>query len=115
MGFGRSDKPAQLYRYTLQAHVNNAVALIDELDLRDVTLVAHDWGGPIGLGAMLERSDRLRDAVLVNTWAWELPSFVPSVHPRAARRRASASYSSSAATSSSSRSPAAWPGAIRTP
>ena len=78
MGFGRSDKPAQLYRYTLQAHVSNAVALIDELDLRDVTRVAPDWGGPIGLGAMLERSDRLRDAVLVNTWAWELPSFVPS-------------------------------------
>jgi cis-3-alkyl-4-acyloxetan-2-one decarboxylase len=78
MGFGRSDKPAQLSRYTLQAHVENALALIDELDLRDVTLVAHDWGGPIGLGAMLERSDRLHEAVLMNTWAWELPSFVPS-------------------------------------
>jgi cis-3-alkyl-4-acyloxetan-2-one decarboxylase len=78
MGFGRSGKPPQLSRYTLQAHVDNAVALIDELDLRDVTLVAHDWGGPIGLGAMLERSDRLHAAVLMNTWAWELPSFVPS-------------------------------------
>jgi haloalkane dehalogenase len=77
MGFGRSDKPPHLARYSLKAHVENAVALIDGLDLRDVTLVAHDWGGPIGLGAMLERSDRLRDAVLVNTWAWELPSFVP--------------------------------------
>ena len=70
MGFGRSDKPPHLFRYTLQTHVNNAVALIDGLDLRDVTLVAHDWGGPIGLGAMLERSDRLSGAVLVNTWAW---------------------------------------------
>ena len=78
MGFGRSDKPPQLARYTLQAHVDNARALIDELDLCDVTLVAHDWGGPIGLGAMLEHRDRLRAAVLVNTWAWELPSFVPS-------------------------------------
>jgi cis-3-alkyl-4-acyloxetan-2-one decarboxylase len=78
MGFGRSDKPAHPSRYTLQAHVDNALALIDELDLRDVTLVAHDWGGPIGLGAMLERRERLRAAVLMNTWAWELPSFVPS-------------------------------------
>jgi cis-3-alkyl-4-acyloxetan-2-one decarboxylase len=78
MGYGRSDKPPQLARYTLQTHVDNALALIDELDLRDVTLVAHDWGGPIGLGAMLERRGRLRAAVLVNTWAWELPSFVPS-------------------------------------
>ena len=78
MGFGRSEKPAQLGRYTLRAHVDNARALIDQLDLRDVTLVAHDWGGPIGLGAMLERPERLRAAVLMNTWAWELPSFVPS-------------------------------------
>jgi cis-3-alkyl-4-acyloxetan-2-one decarboxylase len=78
MGFGRSEKPAQLGRYTLQAHVDNACALIDQLDLRDVTLVAHDWGGPVGLGAMLERPERLRAAVLMNTWAWELPSFVPS-------------------------------------
>jgi pimeloyl-ACP methyl ester carboxylesterase len=78
MGFGRSEKPAQLGRYTLQAHVDNARTLIDQLDLRDVTLVAHDWGGPIGLGAMLERPERLRAAVLMNTWAWELPSFVPS-------------------------------------
>src|SRR5215207_2104631 len=33
MGFGRSDKPAQLRRYTLQTHIDNALALIDELDL----------------------------------------------------------------------------------
>jgi cis-3-alkyl-4-acyloxetan-2-one decarboxylase len=78
MGFGRSGKPPQLARYTLQVHVENTLAIIDELDLREVTLVAHDWGGPIGLGAMLERRDRLRAAVLMNTWAWELPSFVPS-------------------------------------
>jgi cis-3-alkyl-4-acyloxetan-2-one decarboxylase len=77
MGFGRSDKPPHLSRYTLQAHVENALALVDELDLREVTLVAHDWGGPIGLGAMLERRDRLSRIVLMNTWAWELPSIIP--------------------------------------
>jgi cis-3-alkyl-4-acyloxetan-2-one decarboxylase len=77
MGFGRSDKPPQLRRYTLQTHIHNALALIDELDLNDVMLVAHDWGGPVGLGAMLERADRLRGLVLLNTWAWELPSFLP--------------------------------------
>jgi pimeloyl-ACP methyl ester carboxylesterase len=77
MGFGRSDKPAYPARYTLRTHMDHALALVDELDLNDVTLVAHDWGGPIGLGAMLERRDRLRAAVLINTWAWELPSFLP--------------------------------------
>jgi cis-3-alkyl-4-acyloxetan-2-one decarboxylase len=77
MGFGRSEKPRRMSAYTLERHVENALAVIDELDLRDVTLVAHDWGGPIGLGAMLERSDRLRSLVLMNTWAWELPSWLP--------------------------------------
>jgi len=77
MGFGRSDKPPQLSAYSLECHIENAIALIDALDLSDVTLVGHDWGGPIGLGALLERRDRLRAVVLMNTWAWELPSFLP--------------------------------------
>jgi cis-3-alkyl-4-acyloxetan-2-one decarboxylase len=77
MGFGRSDKPPHLGHYTLATHVENLGALIDSLDLREVILIAHDWGGPIGLGALLERRDRLRAALLMNTWAWELPSFLP--------------------------------------
>jgi cis-3-alkyl-4-acyloxetan-2-one decarboxylase len=77
MGFGRSEKPRRLSAYTFERHVENALAVIDELDLQDVTLVAHDWGGPIGLGAMLQRPERLRAMVLMNTWAWELPSWLP--------------------------------------
>jgi pimeloyl-ACP methyl ester carboxylesterase len=77
MGFGRSEKPPRMSSYTLERHVDNTLAVIDELDLRDLTLVAHDWGGPIGLGAMLERQERLRAVVLMNTWAWELPSWLP--------------------------------------
>jgi cis-3-alkyl-4-acyloxetan-2-one decarboxylase len=77
MGFGRSDKPRRLGRYTLDAHVANAGALMDELELQDVLLVMHDWGGPIGLGAALERRERLRGVVVMNSWAWELPSFLP--------------------------------------
>ena len=77
MGFGRSDKPAHLAAYSLEQHVENTLALIDALGLQDITLVAHDWGGPIGLGALLERRDHLRAVVLMNTWAWELPSFLP--------------------------------------
>jgi len=77
MGFGRSDKPPHLARYSLEAHVGHARTLVEKLELTDVTLVAHDWGGPVGLGAMLDHADRLTSAVLINTWAWELPSFVP--------------------------------------
>jgi pimeloyl-ACP methyl ester carboxylesterase len=77
MGFGRSDKPPEPRRYVLRNHLSNATALIDSLDLREATLVMHDWGGPIGLGAALERRDRFRALVAMNTWAWELPSFLP--------------------------------------
>ena len=77
MGFGASEKPRRLSEYTLERHVENTVAVIESLDLRDITLVAHDWGGPIGLGAALRLPDRFRALVLMNTWAWELPSFVP--------------------------------------
>jgi cis-3-alkyl-4-acyloxetan-2-one decarboxylase len=77
MGFGRSDKPPYLSAYPLETHIDNALTVIDELDLRDITLVVHDWGGPIGLGAILERTDRLCSLILINTWAWELPSFLP--------------------------------------
>jgi cis-3-alkyl-4-acyloxetan-2-one decarboxylase len=77
MGFGRSDKPPYLGAYSLQAHVDNTLALIDALDLDNVVLVAHDWGGPIVVGALLERRERLRGLALMNTWAWELPSFLP--------------------------------------
>ena len=78
MGFGRSDKPTQLGRYHLAAHVENLVGL----DRRSSTcatslLVVHDWGGPIGFGALFERPDRFRAAVVMNSWAWELPSFLP--------------------------------------
>ena len=90
MGFGRSDKPPQLGRYTLQTHIDNAIALIDELDLRDVVLVAHDWGGPIGLGAMLERADRLcraRAHQHLGLGAAELPAPVRARVPHRGARR----------------------------
>lgn len=77
MGFGRSDKPPDPRRYRLANHIQNALRLIDELDLSEITLVLHDWGGPIGLGAAVERPDRIRAVVVMNTWAWELPTFLP--------------------------------------
>lgn len=43
VGCGFSDKP-QEYRYTLDQHISNLCQLIEQLDLKDITLVAHDWG-----------------------------------------------------------------------
>lgn len=45
-------------------------AVIDELDLHDVTLVAHDIGGPVGLGAAVQRPDRVAAIAALNCYAW---------------------------------------------
>jgi haloalkane dehalogenase len=66
VGCGRSDKP-QDYAYRLAQHVENLERLILALDLKRVTLVVHDWGGPIGLGAMLRHPERLARCIITNT------------------------------------------------
>src|SRR3989338_3865302 len=47
MGCGLSDKP-QKYPYTLKTHIENVSHLIERLNLKNITLLVHDWGGPIG-------------------------------------------------------------------
>jgi cis-3-alkyl-4-acyloxetan-2-one decarboxylase len=66
MGFGKSETPANR-EYTLATHVQNLEALILELDLRDITLVLQDWGGPIGGGVALRHPDRVKRLCLMNT------------------------------------------------
>jgi haloalkane dehalogenase len=66
MGFGKSETPPDL-EYTQRTHVENLEALIYELDLREITLVLQDWGGPIG-GAFARRNpDRVKRLFLMNT------------------------------------------------
>src|SRR6266700_3819612 len=67
-GFGRSDKPGDPAWYSYTNHTAALVSLIDDLDLHRVTLVMHDWGGPIGLRvAMIERPERVRRLVVMDT------------------------------------------------
>lgn len=63
IGFGRSDKPAD-WSYRPQDHAAHLDALMTQLDLRAVTLVVHDWGGPIGLSWALRHPDRVRRLVI---------------------------------------------------
>jgi haloalkane dehalogenase len=67
IGFGRSDKPEDVDWYSYDRHVASVTALIDHLDLRDLTLVVHDWGGPIGLRVAVERPERFARLVILNT------------------------------------------------
>jgi haloalkane dehalogenase len=75
IGCGLSDKP-QIYEYCLRQHIDNLVRLIEQLDLRHATLVAHDWGGAIGIGAVQQLPERFSRLILFNTGAFP-PPFVP--------------------------------------
>lgn len=66
-GFGRSDKPVDVGWYSYDRHTELLVALLDELDLRGATVVVHDWGGPIGLRAAVERAERVSRLVILDT------------------------------------------------
>jgi haloalkane dehalogenase len=67
IGFGRSDKPEDVGWYSYDRHVASVVRLVEALDLRGLTLVVHDWGGPIGLRFAVEHEDRVDRLVILNT------------------------------------------------
>jgi len=69
IGFGMSDKPAD-FGYAPQDQSAWLGAWLDSLDLTPFVAVVQDWGGPIGLRAILERSDRVAGLVIMNTWCW---------------------------------------------
>ena len=73
IGFGLSEKPTREEAHSLDGHIANLTALLRQLDLRRITLVCHDWGGPTGLGFALSNRDRVAALVLMSTWAWPLP------------------------------------------
>jgi haloalkane dehalogenase len=66
-GFGRSDKPLALTWYSYDRHCAMTATLLEELDLRGVTMVVHDWGGPIGLRLAVEQPDRVDRLVILDT------------------------------------------------
>jgi haloalkane dehalogenase len=67
LGFGRSDKPVENEWYSYDAHTASLERVVDELDLRDLTVVMQDWGGPLGMRLAVERPDRISRLVVMNT------------------------------------------------
>jgi haloalkane dehalogenase len=66
-GFGRSDKPVEREWYTYDRHYASIEQLVEELDLHGLTVVVHDWGGPIGLRLAVEHPERVARLVVTNT------------------------------------------------
>jgi cis-3-alkyl-4-acyloxetan-2-one decarboxylase len=69
LGCGLSDKP-QDWDYTLANHIANIVSLVERLELRNITLIVHDWGGAIGMGAAVQMPERFSRFVVFNTAAF---------------------------------------------
>jgi haloalkane dehalogenase len=68
IGFGRSDKLPERSDYTYAMHHDTVAAFVEALDLRHITLVCQDWGGPIGLAIAAGMPDRFARLVIMNTF-----------------------------------------------
>jgi len=66
-GFGRSDKPTDRGWYSYDRHTESVTRLVHELDLREITVVVQDWGGPIGFRFAVENPERVARLVVLNT------------------------------------------------
>lgn len=69
LGFGLSDRPRD-FPYTPEAHAEALAAFVRKLGLRDITLIVHDFGGPIGLPLLMDQPGLVKRVVLINTWMW---------------------------------------------
>lgn len=68
-GFGLSEAPRE-FDFTARAHSDIVEQFVDTLELRDLTIVCQDWGGPIGLGFAGRRPELVKRIVAGNTFAW---------------------------------------------
>lgn len=81
IGCGLSDKPSgKDYSYHLAQRSADLGRLIEALDLRQITLVAHDWGGGVGMGTAVAMPDRFARFVLMNTAAFRMPKCPWAIH-----------------------------------
>jgi pimeloyl-ACP methyl ester carboxylesterase len=78
LGFGLSDKPEN-YDYSLESHSQNLEALIDHLGLKQLTLVAGDFGVAIAMDVALRRPGLVTKLVLTNSWLWPLEEVEPKL------------------------------------
>lgn len=72
IGFGLSDQAD--FEMVDMHHANNLRQLVGHLELESVVLVVHDWGGPIGIGALIEEPDRVVGLTVVNSTVFPMPS-----------------------------------------
>ncbi len=78
IGFGLSSKPED-YNYSTQNHSKTLEKFVLDKDLNNVTLVVHDFGGPIGLNFAIQYPEKIKRLVIINSWLWSCendPDFI---------------------------------------
>jgi haloalkane dehalogenase len=70
IGFGLSDKP-EVYDYSTQNHSATLEKFVVDLQLSNITLVVHDFGGPIGLNFAIHSPGLIKRIVIFNSWFWD--------------------------------------------
>lgn len=74
IGCGFSDKPGDdAYSYRLEQRVEDVEELVKKLNLNDITLILHDWGGMIGLSFAARNPSLVKRIILMNTSGFPLP------------------------------------------
>jgi len=76
LGWGASDKPLG-YPYTHQNQEGDLDAVIKQLHLGPVVLVAHDASGPPAIDWVLHHPDQVAALVLLNTYYCAMPTLRP--------------------------------------
>ncbi|MFT6121806.1 MAG: haloalkane dehalogenase [Oleiphilaceae bacterium] len=66
IGFGKSDKPLKIADYSYQSHIDWLLSFIEQLDLKNITLVCQDWGSLLGLRLAAEHEHRFKAIVIGN-------------------------------------------------
>ena len=62
-GYGQTDRPDEIERYTLLHLVGDMVGLLDALAVETAVIAGHDWGAPVAWHAALLRPDRFRGVI----------------------------------------------------
>lgn len=70
LGFGGSDNPD--VEYTAELHFKILEGFIEKLELKNIVLVLHDWGGPIGMRYATAHPQNIKGLALMETFFWEL-------------------------------------------
>ena len=71
LGCGLSDKP-QEFQYRLETHIDNLESLLLSLNLDNITLVVHDWGGAIGMGFAVRHPQKISRLIILNSGAFSM-------------------------------------------